>query len=144
MRLIISVFGQRSFWWYSFMSSATAIMLLLHSNNPRFLLQSKYKQEGKKQLVNSLYSLLPQTSETQHAKELAQLYSEVRNRPRPRNLISVNVWILCDTPPLKWVCSCCDKASLTCRGLKIDFVWKYPHAQLMFRVPVCSCSRVTL
>lgn len=76
------------------MSSANAIMLLLHSNNLKFLFQSKYKQEGKKQLVNSLYSLLPETSETQHAKELAQLYSEVHNRPRPRNLISVTLWIM--------------------------------------------------
>lgn len=73
------------------MSSANAIMLLLHSNNRWFLFQSKYKQEGKKQLVNSLYSLLPETSETQHAKELAQLYSEVHNRPWPRNLISVTL-----------------------------------------------------
>lgn len=67
-------------------------MFLLHSNCRWFLFQSKYKQEGKKQLVNSLYSLLPETSETQHAKELAQLYSEVHKRSlanmlRPENIL---------------------------------------------------------
>ena len=39
--------------------------------------QNKYKEAGKKELVKSLYSLLPETKETQHAKEQAQLYSEV-------------------------------------------------------------------
>uniref|UniRef100_A0A3Q1JFV9 Nebulette n=1 Tax=Anabas testudineus TaxID=64144 RepID=A0A3Q1JFV9_ANATE len=38
--------------------------------------QSKYKEAGKKELVNCLYSLLPETKETQHAKEKTQLYSE--------------------------------------------------------------------
>lgn len=43
--------------------------------------QSKYKEAGKKELVNSLYSLLPETKDTQHAKEQTQLHSEVRNNP---------------------------------------------------------------
>lgn len=55
-----------------------------------FLFQSKYKQAGKKELVNCLYSLLPETKETQHAKEQTQLYSEVRNDPQP---LSVNTFI---------------------------------------------------
>lgn len=42
-----------------------------------FVFQNKYKEAGKKELVRSLYSLLPETKETQHAKELTQLYSEV-------------------------------------------------------------------
>ncbi|XP_042337070.1 nebulette-like, partial [Plectropomus leopardus] len=38
--------------------------------------ESKYKEAGKKELVNSLYSLLPETKDTQHAKEQTQLHSE--------------------------------------------------------------------
>ena len=44
------------------------------------VLQNKYKQAGKKELVKCLYSLLPETQETQHAKEQSQLHSEVRRR----------------------------------------------------------------
>uniref|UniRef100_A0A3B5JZU9 Nebulette n=1 Tax=Takifugu rubripes TaxID=31033 RepID=A0A3B5JZU9_TAKRU len=39
-------------------------------------LQLKYRQTGKNQLVNCLYSLLPETKEMQHAKEQSQLCSE--------------------------------------------------------------------
>lgn len=42
-----------------------------------FVFQNKYKEAGKKELVRSLYSQLPETKETRHAKELTQLYSEV-------------------------------------------------------------------
>lgn len=41
--------------------------------------QSKYKEVGKKELVNCLYSLLPETKDTLHAKEQTQLHSEVQN-----------------------------------------------------------------
>lgn len=45
-------------------------------------LQNKYKEAGKRGEANSsLYSLLPVTMETEHAKEAADLLSEV---PRPR------------------------------------------------------------
>lgn len=40
-------------------------------------MQVKYKQDGRKEVSGSLYHLLPETSETQLAKELSGLYSEV-------------------------------------------------------------------
>lgn len=39
--------------------------------------QSKYKEEGKKEAAISLYSILPETPETQHAREASELQSEV-------------------------------------------------------------------
>ena len=41
------------------------------------LLQVKYKEEGKRRASVSLYSTLAETPETQHAKEVSQLQSEV-------------------------------------------------------------------
>ena len=41
------------------------------------LFQSKYKEEGKKEASMSLYSILPETPETQHAREASELQSEV-------------------------------------------------------------------
>lgn len=38
----------------------------------------KYKEDGKKELSVSLYSLLPETIHTQHAKEASELQSDVR------------------------------------------------------------------
>uniref|UniRef100_A0A8C2Z643 Nebulette n=1 Tax=Cyclopterus lumpus TaxID=8103 RepID=A0A8C2Z643_CYCLU len=38
--------------------------------------KDKYKEASKKELVNSLYSLLPETKDTQHAREQTQLHSE--------------------------------------------------------------------
>lgn len=37
----------------------------------------KYKEAGKKEVASSLYSTLPETLETQHAKEASQLQSQV-------------------------------------------------------------------
>lgn len=42
-----------------------------------FLVQVKYKEAGKKQTPASLYHRLPETLETQHAKEASQLQSQV-------------------------------------------------------------------
>lgn len=42
-----------------------------------FPLQVKYKEDGKKELSVNLFSLLPETLDTQHAKELAEMQSEV-------------------------------------------------------------------
>lgn len=39
--------------------------------------QAKYKEEGRKEVGVSLYSVLPDTPDTQHAKELQVLQSEV-------------------------------------------------------------------
>lgn len=39
--------------------------------------QMKYKESGKKEWMNSLYSTLPETLETQRAKEATQLQSQV-------------------------------------------------------------------
>lgn len=44
------------------------------------LLQKDYKAEGKKQMTSSLYSQLPDTPETQLARELAVIQSEVATR----------------------------------------------------------------
>lgn len=43
------------------------------------LLQNKYKEDGMKSLSQSLYSQLPETTETQLAKTVSELQSEVRN-----------------------------------------------------------------
>lgn len=43
--------------------------------------QMRYKEAGKKGVSSSLYSLLPETLETAHAKEVSELLSEVRNQP---------------------------------------------------------------
>lgn len=43
--------------------------------------QSKYKEEGKKEASLSLYSILPETPETQHAREASELQSEVNLTP---------------------------------------------------------------
>lgn len=42
--------------------------------------QIKYKQAGKQQMASSLYSTLPETLETKHAKEVTELQSEVSPR----------------------------------------------------------------
>lgn len=42
-----------------------------------FCVQLKYKEAVKKEVTNSLYSTLPETLETQHAKEASQLQSQV-------------------------------------------------------------------
>jgi len=41
------------------------------------LLQVKYKEDGKKEMSINLYSLLPETIDTQHAKEVSKLASQV-------------------------------------------------------------------
>lgn len=41
--------------------------------------QTKYKEAGKKEVNTCLYSLLPETLETQHAKEAGELLSEVKS-----------------------------------------------------------------
>lgn len=40
--------------------------------------QSKYKEAGRKQASGALYSLLPETLETQHAKDVTNLLSQVK------------------------------------------------------------------
>ena len=39
--------------------------------------QVKYKEEGKQEMSSNLYSLLPETTETQLAKQLTEMQSEV-------------------------------------------------------------------
>lgn len=43
-----------------------------------FSLQKKYREEGRKEISTSLYSQLAETTETQHAKTVAEQLSEVR------------------------------------------------------------------
>ncbi|MED6273160.1 hypothetical protein CHARACLAT_003846 [Characodon lateralis] len=53
---------------------------LIHSKNISAVIsESKYKEEGKKEASMSLYSILPETPETQHAKEASELQSEVKH-----------------------------------------------------------------
>lgn len=40
--------------------------------------QVKYKEDGKKELSKNLYSALPETAETQFAKQMSEIQSEVR------------------------------------------------------------------
>lgn len=40
--------------------------------------QVKYKENAKTELSSSLYSLLPETAETQFVRELTEILSEVR------------------------------------------------------------------
>lgn len=42
------------------------------------LLQIKYQEEGKKRLSQSLYSQLPETSQTRFARDVSELQSDVR------------------------------------------------------------------
>ena len=41
-------------------------------------LQIRYEEEGRQEMNLSLFSLLPETMETQHAREASHLQSEVR------------------------------------------------------------------
>lgn len=43
-----------------------------------FVLQVKYREEGLRSLSHSLYSQLPQTSQTRLARSLSELHSPVR------------------------------------------------------------------
>lgn len=43
------------------------------------VLQTKYKEDGKKNLCQSFYSQLPETSETRFAKTVSELQNEVRD-----------------------------------------------------------------
>lgn len=49
----------------------------LHTQKQCLSLQVKYKEDGKKEMSINLYSLLPQTIDTQHAGEASKLQSEV-------------------------------------------------------------------
>lgn len=59
------------------------LLLLLRISIPQFILvssslfQLKYKEDGKKEMNMNLYSLLPDTLDTQHAKEQSQSQSQV-------------------------------------------------------------------
>ena len=60
-------------------------------------MQFKYRQAGRKELVNCLYSLLPETKEIQHAKEQSQLCSEVHAHVRALILVGwpdLLYWVL--------------------------------------------------
>lgn len=56
------------------------------------LCQSKYK-EGRKSLSQSFYSQLPETAETQFAKSVAELQSEVSSEPFVLTLLIEKLWI---------------------------------------------------
>lgn len=50
-----------------------------------FLLQSKYREGGRRRLSQSFYSQLPQTAETRFAKSVAALHSQVSRVSRVRS-----------------------------------------------------------
>lgn len=54
--------------------------------NAMLLFQVKYKEAGKKEVSSSLYSKLPETLETKHAKDVSQLQSQV-----PHLLVRLNM-----------------------------------------------------
>lgn len=57
----------------------------LHNTNVSVFslsVQVKYKQESRKEATSSLYHQLPETSETQLAKDLKNIHSEVRKSDR--------------------------------------------------------------
>lgn len=51
--------------------------------------QVTYQQDGKREMERSLYSLLPQTAETQLAKHASELQSEVRTLNTPHGQAAV-------------------------------------------------------
>ena len=52
-------------------------MVNYHSGCILFPHKVKYKEEGKKEMSENLYSLVPDAIDTQHAKELTEMQSEV-------------------------------------------------------------------
>ncbi len=42
------------------------------------MFQSKYRESGKKENSTSLYNTLPETKDTRHARDAAEILSEVR------------------------------------------------------------------
>ena len=52
---------------------------MLKHNDCLFVFQIKYKGNMKTEISSSLYSLLPETTETQFVKELTEILSEVRH-----------------------------------------------------------------
>ena len=55
-----------------------------------FLFQNKYKEDSKKSLSQSIYSQLPETSDTQFARTISELQSEVTEE-QDQNL-SFSAW----------------------------------------------------
>lgn len=58
--------------------------------SPCLLLQLKYTEGGKQKISTSLYSLLPETTETQLAKQMSEMQSEV-NIHSKQNLTFIKV-----------------------------------------------------
>lgn len=56
--------------------------------------QRKYREAGRKAATSSLYSTLPETLETQHAREMSQLQSRVSPPSRARGVDGwVDKWV---------------------------------------------------
>lgn len=53
-------------------------------------LQVKYKEEGQKELWSTLFSSLPQTLQTELAKEVTELQSQVTKLSTIRNIVSLH------------------------------------------------------
>lgn len=69
-----------------------------------FVFQIKYKGNTKAEISSSLYSLLPETTETQFVKELTEILSEVRHDGGMEGALGVNL-----TQKHYFSSSCCYK-----------------------------------
>lgn len=70
---------------YTLVSSSELILQQVCSHSSGcilFRLKVKYKEDGRKEMSVNLYSLLPDTLDTQHAKELSDTRSEVGSSSR--------------------------------------------------------------
>ena len=116
-----------------------SLLLLVQQESrscPFFIFQIKYKEGGKKDISASLYSQLPETMETQFAKEISDIQSEV-------NLGEATMFDALDGCR-KWCQERCLKISVTKRIPKITIL---SLAQVQRRIkrdfhqPVLPASR---
>lgn len=69
------------FLYHQMIFIGSTVEILKHDDNSDclFVFQIKYKGNMKTEISSSLYSLLPETTETQFVKELTEILSEVRH-----------------------------------------------------------------
>lgn len=60
----------------------------------------KYKEAGKKGVSSALYSTLPETLETQHAKEASELQSQVPQFTHQPNVSKVSIHLVIGSKPV--------------------------------------------
>lgn len=65
-----------------------------------FFVKMKYKEAGKKGVSSALYSTLPETLETQHAKEASELQSQVPQFTHQPNVSEVSIHLVIGSKPV--------------------------------------------